>query len=390
MNILTLNAGSSSLKFKVFRLNLKTRDIELILSGGVYELSSLNSTFLVKDANSKVLIKESHNLQANAYTSALELILYSSELKQYKLEACIHRIVHGGDIFKDITLLSSEVMEQLSIFNEFAPLHQPYNLLIVEEVKRLFPSLPNYGCFDTAFHQTIPEINRIYAIPWQYTQDRVKKYGFHGLSYSYINSCLKNIVGEQLAKEKWIIAHLGSGSSLCAINQGQSVATTMGFSPLDGLPMLTRCGEVDPYFSLYLQNKYNLTSSEILEVLNKKSGLYGICGFKDMQDILASNSHLSKLALDYYCMQVASHIAKLSINLGGLLGIVFTGGVGENSSIIRQKICLNLQFLGVELDEQQNILHNAIINSINSKVEILVINTNEELAMVRQYIPLLS
>lgn len=387
MHILTINAGSSSLKIKLFQLTKSKNEPLLLLSGIINNLFSSQSNFNLYNSSGKSIFCQHCNLNSEPYLNALELVLDCSEFKQFKLDAVIHRIVHGGDIYSDIVQLDDAIISKLTKFNDFAPLHQPYSLLIVNELRKNLPPLPHYACFDTAFHQTIPLINRIYAIPWHYTQAGIKKYGFHGLSYNYISSALVNIVGDQHASAQWIIAHLGSGSSLCAIKNGKSVATTMGFSCLDGLPMMTRCGELDAQIPLFLQQEYMLSPVEVLHILNNESGLYGICQSKDMQEILDNNTPQAKLAVELYCKYVASNIAKLAVDLGGLAGIVFTGGIGENSNVIREKICTSLQWLFVlKIDSDKNINNQVMIQAKKSKIQVLVMQTDEELLMVSQFV----
>jgi acetate kinase len=380
MRVLTVNAGSSSLKFKIFDL---VTEATVLLSG---EISNLNDTapsiFKLYDTNQTKIQHEEVKIDTTPYDEALTLLLNCPEFKKIKLSHIINRIVHGGE-YTDIVKLDDSILDGLSRFNDVVPLHQPYNILIASKLLNLYPSLAHYACFDTSFHHTIPLINRIYALPWRYTTEHgIRKYGFHGLSYSYINSQLENAVGAKRSKDKWIIAHLGSGSSICAIANNKSVATTMGFSSLDGLPMMTRCGELDPQLPLYLKLKFDLSIDEVLRILNKESGLYGICQIKDMQEMLKSTDTNAILAVDFFCKQVAAYIAKLGVHLDGLNGIVFTGGIGENSPIIREKICNHLKWLGVELDNKVNHEQLSLISKKDSKVTVLTIKTNEELAMV--------
>lgn len=387
MHILTINAGSSSLKIKLFQFNDRMEQPLLLLSGAVNDLLSVRSSFSLKDSNGKLIFSEQCELGTDVYLSALELVLNCNELKQYKLDAAIHRVVHGGDIYTNIVKINDEVVQELSKFNDYAPLHQPYNLLVIDAIRQKLPTLPNYACFDTAFHQSIPLINRIYAIDWKYTESGIKKYGFHGLSYDYISHKLVNIVGEKDAKASWIIAHLGGGSSLCAIQNGKSMVTTMGFSCADGLPMMTRCGELDPQIPIFLQQKYNFSPMKVLNILNKESGLYGICQGKSMQEVAESDTQKSKLAVELYCKSIASNIAKLAVDLNELTGIVFTAGIGENRSAIREKVCASLEWLfELKLDNAKNSNNETMIHAEDSKVQVLVIPTNEELVMVSQFI----
>ena len=273
MLVLTINAGSSSLKFKIF--NLAVEPI-IILSGEISNLHAEHSIFNLYDQTHTNIVHSEITFHDAPYDEALNLLLNCNEFKKIEINSIINRIVHGGD-YIDIVKLYDSILKYLSKFNEILPLHQPYNLLIASKLLNIYPSIAHYGCFDTSFHHTIPLVNRIYALPWSYTSEHsIRKYGFHGLSYSYINSQLEDIAGSKLSKGKWVIAHLGSGSSLCAIDNGKSIATTMGFSALDGLPMMTRCGELDPQIPIYLKRKFNLSMEEVLKILDQESGLYGI------------------------------------------------------------------------------------------------------------------
>ncbi|MBY0379205.1 MAG: acetate/propionate family kinase [Burkholderiales bacterium] len=376
MNILIINAGSSSLKFKLFQAN-KTQ-----IFGSISNLNMKNGSFQLFDLHGNLIHQQHILFNNNNYLEAIDIILNNDNLIDIKLNAIIHRVVHGGDIFRDITQLNDDVFNKLSRFSSYAPLHQPYNLLIAKTTMDYQPTISNYACFDTSFHQTIPELNRVYAIPWKYTELGIKKYGFHGLSYQYISSVLE----QRQEPGKWIIAHLGSGCSLCAMNNYESVSSSMGFSTLDGLPMMTRSGELDVQIPLYLQDKYNLTTKEVLHILNNESGLFGICGGSNMEEIIKSNAPRAALAVELFSKQVAAFIAKLSIDLSGLDGIVFTAGIGANSPKIRYSICNYLQWLGVAIDVNANNTNNLTINTPNSKIKVLVINTDEEQAMLSQYL----
>lgn len=384
MNILTVNAGSSSIKFKIFRYLNKSR-VSLLLQGQISQIKENPARLIIKNIVSDEVTKCELTLDAsNVYLNAIQQLCLNPKFTQYTIDCVINRVVHGGNEYKDIVLLHHKTFEALSKYNELAPFHQPFNLLIAAHFLELYPKIKHYACFDTGFHQTMPMLNRAYAIPWKYTQDGVKRYGFHGLSYSYIADRLDSLVESKNAKGRWIIAHLGSGSSLCGIKNGKSVATTCGFSVLDGLAMSTRTGELDPAIPQYLKSKYQLSGEELTNILYEESGLLGLSGgvSSNIQDLSISSDKQAVFAVEFYALQVASHITKLATMLGGLQGIIFTGGIGENNSIVRSLVLEHLEWLGVSLNKKANNRNKLKISKKECQIKVLVVPTNEEMAMV--------
>jgi len=335
-----------------------------------------------------ISLKEDLALGQDCYAEAIKYLFAHKKFNQFSLNVVINRVVHGGSEYKGITLLHPKTLTHLASYNELAPLHQPYNLLIADFLMQRMPKVRHYACFDTAFHQSMLLINRVYAIPWQYTESGIKRYGFHGLSYQYLVSRLDAVVDHKLARQKWVMAHLGSGSSVCAIKNKKSVVTSMGFSVAEGIPMATRCGELDPQIPTYLMGKFKLTEAEVNDVLYHKSGMLGLSNglSSDMKILTLSTDKQAKFAVEFYCLQVASYITKLATLNGGIDGLVFSGGIGENSAIVRAKIVDSLSWLGLSISKKANTSNKIKIHKKVSKVPILVIPTDEELSMVNEFL----
>jgi len=352
--ILVINAGSSSLKYALYKAD---------------DLSPVTKENLaIKDKD--------------GYGAAVAEII--KLIKTNNVIGVGHRVVHGGKDFSAPQKIDAAVLAQLEALTPLAPLHQPHNLAAVKLISKEYPALPQVACFDTAFHRTQPRLNQIYALPRKLTDEGIIRYGFHGLSYEYIASALPKYTGEKTANGRVIVAHLGNGASLCAMKDGKSVATTMGFTPLDGLMMGTRTGSIDPGVQSYLMEQKGLTNKEVADIFNKQSGLKGVSGItEDVRQLLASDAPEAKEAIDLFCLYAARHIALLTVDLGGLDGLVFTGGIGENSGIVRQKICDHLQHFGVKLDAKQNTTNRPVLSSRDSALKVFVIKTNEELMMAQ-------
>jgi acetate kinase len=360
--ILVINAGSSSLKCALY----KADDMSLITSKNIAGIKN----------------KEGYETATN---EVLELI------KTHNVVGVGHRVVHGGREFSAPVKIDDKVLEQLDALTPLAPLHEPHNLAPAKLIRKLYPDLPQVACFDTAFHRTEARLNQEYALPRELTDEGIIRYGFHGLSYEYISSVLPKVAGDKIAKGRIIVAHLGNGSSLCAMKDGKSVATTMGFTPGDGLMMGTRTGQIDPGIEDYLKAQKGLSDKEVSDIFNKQSGLKGVSGMtEDLRVLLASDKPEAKEAIDLYCLYAARHIASLTVDLGGLDGIVFTAGIGENSALIRKKICDNLAFLGIKLDAGHNEANGPSIQAEGSAVPVFVIKTNEELMMAQHTKALIS
>ncbi|MEL6967840.1 MAG: acetate/propionate family kinase, partial [Pseudomonadota bacterium] len=373
--ILTLNAGSSSVKFALFTAEAAPRPL---LTGQLDGIGT-DAHLKVKRADGTVMtdtdIAEDDAPDPGA---ALKIILRALDETRPRpsVVAVGHRIVHGGVDFAGPVILDDTAMASLDALTPFAPLHQPHNLAGVYAARAMFPTVPQIGCFDTAFHRTHPWVNDTFALPRKLYDQGVRRFGFHGLSYEYISQRLDQIA-PLYQDGNVIVAHLGNGASMCAIRDGQSVGSTMGFSALDGLPMGTRCGQLDPGVVLYLMDQLSMDAAQIEQMLYRESGLLGLSGeTSDMRRLLVSQSPAAAEALDYYVTRIRREIGAMTAILGGLDAVVFTGGIGENAFQIRQRVCQNMTFLGLELDATRN-RHNAeVISSDRSRVRLFVIPTN--------------
>lgn len=351
--ILVINAGSSSIKYGLYRASdlspLEHKNIEVKKAGGY----------------------------GPAFQQILDLI------ETHNVTAVGHRVVHGGKDYAAPQRIDDKVLADLEALTPLAPLHQQHNLKGVKLIADKYPALPQVASFDTAFHRTQPKLNQMYAIPRKMTDEGIIRYGFHGLSYEYIASVLPDVADEKTAKGRVIVAHLGNGASMAALKDGKSVATTMGFTPLEGLMMGTRAGSTDPGILLYLLEKGE-TPESLSEIFQKKSGLKGVSGMtEDLRELLASDKPEAKEAIDLFALYAARQAAMLTVDLGGLDAIVFTGGIGENSEDMRAKIVANLAHLGVKVDSTLNNDDKAAIHAHDSAVKVYVIKTDEELMMAR-------
>jgi acetate kinase len=299
------------------------------------------------------------------------------------LAAVGHRVVHGGMHYSRPARVTPELLAELEKLVPLAPLHEPFNLAPIKMAMSLDPELPQVACFDTAFHRTAPEVEQAFALPYSFYEEGIRRYGFHGLSYEYIASVLPERAPE-IAEGRVVVAHLGNGCSACAMRAGVSVATTMGFTALDGLPMGTRCGELDAGVVLHLIQQKGMSAQELVDLLYRRSGMLGLSGVSaDFRELLASDEPRARFAVEVFCYRVAGHIASLASALGGLDGIVFTAGVGENAAPVRSAICRACAWLGVELDEKANNEHGQRISTPASRVGAYVIKTDENLMIAR-------
>lgn len=368
--ILTVNAGSSSVKFALYTSRIVP---DVIVRGLVQGIGSTPS-FKFKHGG-PVTPKP---VQAANQTEAFYVILkeITPFLNGQDVAGVGHRIVHGGPLRATPAELTEDVMADLATFNPLAPLHQPYNLAAVEAAKRAFPYALQIGCFDTAFHRNHPWENDIYAIPRRFYQQGIKRYGFHGLSYDYVSHQIARERPE-LREKRLIIAHLGSGASICAVNNGHSISSTMGFSPLDGLPMSTRSGQLDPGILLYLMETEGMSARELTHMLYHDSGLLGLSGISaDMQVLEASNAPEAKEAINYFVYRVRREIGAMAATLSGIDALIFCGGIGENSAFIRGQIIDRLGYLGIELNAEANDRNARDIG--NGTTPVMVIPTDEE------------
>ena len=378
---LVLNAGSSSLKFCVFQR--PAHDAWRLAARGQIEGIGTTPRLSVKDANDQSIAKQDLKVSdGNEAVEALAVWL-RSQYGGARVLGVGHRVVHGGARFKGPTIINDDVLVELRKLIPLAPLHQPYNLAAIDAVTERLPQVPQVACFDTSFHRGQAAVAELIPLPRELREQGLQRYGFHGLSYEYIASVLPEVAPE-VARGRVVVAHLGSGASMCALKDGKSVDSTLGFTALDGLCMGTRPGSIDPGVVLHLVQGLKLSGKEIETLLYKKSGLLGISGISnDMRDLLGRSEPAARLAVDYFVYRAAKEIGALTAVLGGLDALVFTAGIGENSAEIRQRICESSAWLGIELDEAANSKRESRISSSRSKVSVWVIPTNEELMIAR-------
>ena len=386
--ILVLNAGSSSIKFCVFR-----RQHEQLHRDLCGQLAGLTTAprFIARRGG-EVVVDRRLGDAGLTHVQGLEVLLecLRSELRGALLAGVGHRVVHGGLEFMAPTLVDAPVLSRLERYNPLAPLHQPHNLAAIRLLLEQLPGVPEVACFDTAFHRTIPEIAQRFALPPRFAEAGVRRYGFHGLSYEYIASVLPQI-DPRAAAGRTVVFHLGNGSSMCALQAGRSVATTMGFTAVDGLPMGTRCGSLDPGVVLFLMDEMQLGVREIERLLYQESGLLGMSGISsDMRDLLGSREPAAQLAVDVYVYRAARELGSLAAALGGLDAIVFTAGIGENQPEIRARICAEARWLGVALDAAANRAGAPCISATGSPVCVYVVPTDEELMIARHVVGVLG
>ena len=389
MKILVLNCGSSSLKYQLMDM-----DTEGVLAKGNYERIGQDNSFLTHKVNGeKYVIEQAVPTHDEAIKIVIEQLLnqnYGVIKSLNEIDGIGHRIVHGGEKFKKSVLVTDEVIEGIRECADLAPVHNPGALMGIEACRKLMPNKKMVTVFDTAFHQTIPEERYLFPIPYHYYEAyKIRKYGFHGTSHSFVSKRVAEVMGKPIEDLKIIVCHIGQGASLCAVQGGKSVDTSMGLSPLGGIMMCARSGDLDPSIVTYLMKKEGLTPDQMDKILNKESGALGISGVSpDIRDIEKASLEGNKraaLALKAYDLNIAQYIARYAVSMGGVDVIAFTAGVGENQKNRRMGICKNLEFLGVELDETRNDTRgeDAEISSDNSKIKVFVIPTNEELVIAR-------
>jgi acetate kinase len=381
--VLILNAGSSSLKFCVFHRS-EAEDWHSESRGQIEGIGAA-PRLSAWDGTGGILADDPLGQRVRDVRAALDTLAswLRSRYGGARVLGVGHRVVHGGARFTGPTAITPQVLEELRALVPLAPLHQPYNLAAIEVVSERLPGVPQVACFDTSFHRGQPAVAEVIPLPRELCRSGVQRYGFHGLSYEYIVSTLPQAAPE-IAAGRVIVAHLGSGASLCALKNGKSMDSTLGFTALDGLCMGTRPGAVDPGVILYLFQNIGLSAKEVEAILYKKSGLLGISGISnDMRDLLASSEPGAQLALDYFVYRAAKEIGALAAVLRGLDGLVFTAGIGENSAEIRRRICEASAWLGIDLDEEANARKGPRISSAKSRIPAWVIPTNEELMIAR-------
>jgi acetate kinase len=379
---LVLNAGSSSLKFCVFERPAGEGRWHLEARGQIEGIGTAPHLSAKGEDGANMV---NHDLAVRDGKEALSALAdwLRSKYGGSRVLGVGHRVVHGGARFKGPTIVNAEVMRELYPLVPLAPLHQPHNLAAIEAVFEQLPGVPQVACFDTSFHRGQPEVAELVPLPHEYRQQGIQRYGFHGLSYEYIASILPDVAPD-IARGRVIVAHLGSGASLCALKEGKSVDSTLGFTALDGLCMGTRPGSLDPGVVLHLFQSLNLSAKEVETLLYKESGLLGISGISnDMRDLLGRNEPAARLAVDYFVYRAAKEIGALSAVLGGIEALVFTAGIGENSPEIRERICAASAWLGIELDQSANTQRLSKFSTERSKISVWVIPTNEELMIAR-------
>ncbi|MDK2867257.1 MAG: acetate kinase [Clostridiales bacterium] len=397
MNVLVINCGSSSLKYQLFDMS-----DESVLAKGLVERIGIDGSKLKQEVEGKeelvIQVPMANHKEALGHVlDALQDDAKGAIKTLDEINAVGHRVVHAGEKYSGSVIIDDSVMAALEECIELAPLHNPPNIIGVKAMQELLPHAQNVGVFDTAFHQTMPQSAYVYALPYEYYEkDHVRRYGFHGTSHKYVSQRAAAMLGKKIEDTKIITCHLGNGASLAAVDGGKSVDTSMGFTPLEGLVMGTRCGDIDPQIITYIMAKEGKTIDEMNDIMNKKSGVLGISGvssdFRDIENAAKEGNERAALALDVYHDNVRKYIASYAAVLGGVDGIVFTAGLGENSISSRATICKNLEFMGVVLDAEKNNVRGkeTFINTDDSKVKIMVIPTNEELMIARDTVELVK
>ena len=390
MKILVVNCGSSSLKYQLINM-----EDESVLAKGNYERIGEQESFLTHKVNGNAYVIKTPVM---THTEALKIILEQFMNEEYKvidslkeIDSVGHRIVHGGEIFDKSVLINDDVISKIQDCATLAPLHNPAALLGIKACQEAMPGVPMSAVFDTAFHQTMPAENYIYPIPYEmYEKHRIRKYGAHGTSHQYVSKIAATLEGKPIEDLKIVTCHLGQGASITAVDGGKSIDTSMGLSPLGGIPMVTRSGDLDPSIVTDIMEKENLSAKEVNSLLNKKSGLYGVTGLDpDFRQIeLASydeDKPKAHIAIELFTKSIAQFIAKYAVSMGGIDLVVFTGGIGENQINIRKKICNYLKFMGLEIDEEVNNVRGEeiLITKPESKIKAYIIPRNEELVIAR-------
>lgn len=390
MNVLVINCGSSSLKYQLINMN-----DESVLAKGLVERIGIEGSVLKheKAGADKVVIEEIMKNHKDAINLVLKTLVDANcgAVKSLdEIDAVGHRVVHGGEKFAQSVLINDEVIEAMKECIVLAPLHNPPNIIGIEACQELLPNVPMVAVFDTAYHQTMPPVSFIYPLPYElYEEMKIRRYGFHGTSHKYVAERVAELTGKGLEGTKIVTCHLGNGASLTAIKDGKSFDTSMGMTPLEGLAMGTRCGDIDPAIVTFLIEKKNMTCEEVDNLMNKKSGVLGISGvssdFRDIEGAAENGNARARLALDKFSYIVKKYIGSYAAAMGGLDYLVFTAGLGENSAPARKEVCEGLEFLGVEIDDAKNNTRGkeAEISKEGSKVRVFVIPTNEEVMIAR-------
>ena len=398
MNVLVINCGSSSLKFQL--INAET---EKVLAKGLCERIGIDGRLTYQPAGGE---KEKSDLAMPTHTEAIQFVIDALTNEKTgvvksldEIGAVGHRLVHGGEKFASSVVITDEVKKAVEECNDLAPLHNPANLIGVAACEKLMPGTPMVAVFDTAFHQTMPEKAYMYGLPYEYYEKyKVRRYGFHGTSHSFVSKRAAEVMGKSYDEVKTIVCHLGNGSSVSAVLNGKCVDTSMGLTPLEGLVMGTRSGDIDPAIMEFIAKKENLDIEGVMEVLNKKSGVFGLSGglssdFRDLTDAMNAGDKKAKIAMDVFSYRVAKYIGSYAAAMNGVDDIVFTAGIGENDDYVREEVCKYFGYLGVDFDSEVNKGlrgKEAELTKEGSKVKVFVIPTNEELAIARETLALVK
>ena len=398
MNVLVINCGSSSLKFQL--INAET---EKVLAKGLCERIGIDGRLTYQPAGGE---KEKSDLAMPTHTEAIQFVIDALTNEKTgvvksldEIGAVGHRLVHGGEKFASSVVITDEVKKAVEECNDLAPLHNPANLIGVAACEKLMPGTPMVAVFDTAFHQTMPEKAYMYGLPYEYYEKyKVRRYGFHGTSHSFVSKRAAEVMGKSYDEVKTIVCHLGNGSSVSAVLNGKCVDTSMGLTPLEGLVMGTRSGDIDPAIMEFIAKKENLDIEGVMEVLNKKSGVFGLSGglssdFRDLTDAMNAGDKKATIAMDVFSYRVAKYIGSYAAAMNGVDDIVFTAGIGENDDYVREEVCKYLGYLGVDFDSEVNKGlrgKEAELTKEGSKVKVFVIPTNEELAIARETLALVK
>ena len=395
MNILVINCGSSSLKFQLIN-----SDTEAVLAKGLCERIGIDGRLTYQPTGGE---KSVEDLAMPTHTEAIQFVINAltdaergvvSSLEE--IGAVGHRVVHGGEKFASSTVINEEVLKAIEECNDLAPLHNPANLIGIDACQKLMPGTPMVAVFDTAFHQTMPAEAYMYGLPYEYYEKyKVRRYGFHGTSHSFVSKKTAELVGKAYDDCKTIVCHLGNGASISAVKNGKSVDTSMGLTPLEGLVMGTRSGDIDPAILEFLAKKENMDVFQLVNMLNKKSGVFGLSNnlssdFRDLDNAANEGNKEAKIALDVFCYRVAKYVGSYVAAMNGVDAIAFTAGIGENSGSVRAKVCEYLGYLGIEIDAEANAKRgeDIEISTADSKVKVWVVPTNEELAIARETVAL--
>jgi acetate kinase len=382
--MLVLNAGSSSIKLTLFEARGEPSREHVICHGAIDAIGHV-AHFAVRGRDGAVLV-ERDLPEGEGHDHAIAVLIdwIETSFPDQRITAAGHRVVHGGTVFDAPVRIDADILEQMRSFAVLAPLHQPHSIVAIEALAKLHPSLPQVACFDTAFHHGQPEVASAFALPRDLAASGVRRYGFHGLSYEYIASAFAAVAGPSVADGRVVVAHLGGGASMCGMRERRSMATTMGFTPLDGLPMGSRCGALDPGVVLYLIEQRGMTSRQVNDLLYHSSGLLGVSGISDdMRTLLSSDQPSAREAIALFVYRIGRELGSLAAAIGGLDAIVFTGGIGEHAPEIRAEVCRQASWLGVTLDAAANAAGTARITTADSKVSAWVIATNEDLMIAR-------